>query len=215
MNRTLHSKSRETYRKTVTFSRYRRIARVPFSLLSLTVQRYLQIFASILLASLLLTAQYADAFERKSRNATMRYEDEKTLKRFNDELYFGRSLRRTLLKKNIVTTEDEAMAKIDIVIEKAQIVLDMFPNNMHITVEILPDAGAVAAVYKQKYGRKANHIAYYSLSEDTIYISAKDASLEVFSHEVGHAVVDHFFEVRPPYNIHELMAQFTAKHIQD
>lgn len=157
----------------------------------------------------------AYGFERKSRYATLRYSSKEVLREFNDELYLGRSLMRMVHKKNIVTTEDEVIAKVDFIIEKAQIVLDMFSNNMHITVVVLPDSRDVARVYKQHYGRSVNHIAYYSLKEKTIYISADDTSLEVFSHEIGHAVVDHYFQVRPPYNIHELMAQFTSKHIQD
>jgi hypothetical protein len=160
-------------------------------------------------------ASPACGFEKKSRYATIKYATKELAKDFNDELYIGRSLNRMLRKKNIVTIEDEVLAKIDIIIEKAQVVLDMFPDNMHITVVLLPRDRDVSEAYKQKYGRDANHIAYYSLSEKTIYISVEDTNLEVLAHEIGHAVVDHYFQVRPPYNIHELMAQFTAKHIQD
>ncbi len=175
-------------------------------------------YSSILIVSLLLlfsTFTYASAFERKSRYATLLYQSKELLRDFNNELYIGRSLSRILRKKKIVTTEDEVIAKIDIIIEKAEVILDMFPNNLHITVVLLPKSRDVAKLYQKKYGRRANHIAYYSLSEKTIYISVNDTNLEVFSHEVGHAVVDHYFKVRPPYNIHELMAQFTAKHITD
>ncbi len=175
-------------------------------------------FSTILILSLLITlitATCAFSLERKSRYATLRYSTKEILRDFNDELYLGRSLSRMLRKKEIITTEDEVIAKIDLIIEKAQVVLDMFPNGMHITVVLLPKRRDVARMYKKKYGRNANHIAYYSLSEKTIYLSVNDVNLEVFSHEVGHAVVDHFFKVRPPYNIHELMAQFTSKHIKD
>lgn len=154
-------------------------------------------------------------FESKSRYVTLQYASKDQLREFNDELYISRSLRRMMRKKNIVTIEDEVLAKIDIIIEKAQVVLDMFPDTLHIGVVLLADADEVAEVYKNNYGSSASHIAYYSLKQKTIYISIDDTNLEVFSHEVGHAVVDHYFKVRPPHNIHELMAQFTAKHISD
>jgi Zn-dependent peptidase ImmA (M78 family) len=118
-------------------------------------------------------------------------------------------------KKNIVTVEDEVLAKLDTLIEKAEVVLDMFPNNMHIHVVLLETSKEVSDIFRRKYRKKASHIAYYSLSEDTIYISVDDARLRVLAHEIGHAVVDHYFKIRPPYNIHELMAQFTEKHITD
>ncbi len=155
------------------------------------------------------------AFEIKSRYVTLQYESKELLRDFNHELFIGRSLSRMMRKKNVVTIEDEVLAKVDVIIEKAQVVLDMFPNSLHIGIVLLAEAEDVGRNYEEQYGRSANHIAYYSLSEKTIYISVDDTNLEVFSHEVGHAVVDHYFKVRPPYNIHELMAQFTAKHISD
>ncbi len=134
---------------------------------------------------------------------------------FNDELYLNRSLARMISRKTIITVEDEVVAKVDIIVEKAEVVLDMFPDKLHITLVLLPDSDDVSRVYKSKYGKDVEHIAYYSLSEKTIYISVDDTSLRVLAHEVGHAIIDHYFEVRPPYTIHELMAQFTEKHITD
>ena len=155
----------------------------------------------------------AVAFEQKSRHATLRYSDPQLVRQFNDNVHLGRSLQRILRQKNSVTVEEEAMAKVDIIIEKAMVVLDMYPDNMHIIVVLLPRAADVARVYMENYGRKAEYIAYYSLSQKTIYLSVRNVNLEVIAHEVGHAVVDHFFTVRPPYNIHELLAQYTAKNI--
>ncbi len=153
--------------------------------------------------------------EKSSRYVTLRYRDKKLLNEFNDQLILTRRLAYSLRRKNPLTAREEVLAKVDLIIEKAEIVLDMFPNNMHITVVLLPSSDEVSRVYKKKYGKEVDHIAYYSLSEDTIYISVRDARLRVLAHEVGHAIVDHYFKVRPPYNIHELMAQFTEKHITD
>ena len=153
--------------------------------------------------------------EVKSRYATLHYSTKRLLHEFNDQIRLGRKLRFLVRKKNIVTVEDEVIAKIDTIIEKAEVVLDMFPDNMHINVVLLETSNDVNRIYKQKYGKNADHIAYYSLAEDTIYISVDDARLSVIAHEIGHAIVDHYFKVRPPYNIHELMAQFTEKHIND
>jgi hypothetical protein len=119
------------------------------------------------------------------------------------------------MRKNVVTVADEALAKIDIIIEKVEVVLEMFPNYYHVNVVLLPDDDNVARMYKSKYGKRVDHIAYYSLSEKTIYISVDDIRLKVVAHEIGHSVVDHYFKVRPPYTIHELMAQFAEKHVTD
>lgn len=156
------------------------------------------------------------AQEQKSRYVTLTYDDKKVLQEFNSNLQLNRTLESAIHQKNVITAADEVLAKVDIIVEKVQVVLDMFPNNYHIQLVLLPDASKVAHIYKQKYGKNVDHIAYYSLSEKTIYISAADTRLRVLAHEIGHSVVDYYFQqVRPPYNIHELMAQFAEQHVTD
>ena len=155
------------------------------------------------------------AKEARSRYITLVYATQKQLEDFNDNVDLGRKLNQLVRKKNVVTVEDEVLAKLDTILEKAETILDMFPDNLHVTVVLLDDIKEVSQVYKQKYGKDVDHIAYYSLSEDTIYFSVKDARLRVVAHEIGHAIVDHYFDVQPPYHIHELMAQFVEKHISD
>ena len=151
----------------------------------------------------------------QSRYVTLSYADPALLREFNKNLYLGRKLSAMMRKQNIITIEDEVNAKIDVVVEKVEVALDMFPNKLHFKLVILPTANEVSGVYKSKYGKSVNHIAYYSLTEKTIYISAKNTRLKVLAHEIGHMVVDHFFTVRPPYNVHELLAQFAEKHVTD
>lgn len=174
---------------------------------------YCLVLAFVLcLASLSGTVQ---AQEQKSRYVTLVYGDKGVLREFNDNLRLNRKLGYAMRKKGVITSADEVLAKVDILIEKVQVVLDMFPDRYHIRLVIVPDSGDVAKIYKQKYGKRVRHIAYYSLSEKTIYISADDTNIRVLAHEVGHSVIDHYFKVRPPYNIHELMAQFAEKHVTD
>jgi len=169
-------------------------------------------FIALLIIFPLLSGTVAQA--ASSRYFTVRWNDPQVLRKFNDNLMIGR-LSRFMQNKNIVTVEDEVYAKLDVLLEKAQLVLAMYPNNMKVTVVLLPDRRTVSAVYLQRYGQKADNIAYYSLSEKTIYVSVNDVNLRVISHELGHAIVDHYFKERPPYHIHELMAQFVEKHITD
>lgn len=156
----------------------------------------------------------ASCEQRQSRYVTLKYSSRETLREFNEQLSLSSSLGR-MMRKNTVTVEDEVLAKTDIIVEKAESVLDMFPNNLHITIILLPTSADIARIFHQKYKKNVNYLAFYSLSEKTIYISVDDTNLHVLAHEIGHAIVDHFFDVRPPYNIHELMAQFTEKHITD
>jgi hypothetical protein len=156
----------------------------------------------------------ASCEQRQSRYVTLNYSNKEILRTFNEQLTIGGSLSR-MMRKNTVTIEDEVLAKTDIIVEKAETVLDMFPDNLHMTIILLPNSDDISKVFYEKYHKNVNYLSFYSLSEKTIYISVIDTNLHVLAHEMGHAIVDHFFNVRPPYNIHELMAQFTEKHITD
>lgn len=169
----------------------------------------------IALASLVFFPQRLVAKEAKSRYASLHYSSQELLNDFNEEIELGRKLDSSARRKQIVTVEDEVMAKIDTIIEKAETILEMFPDKLRIRIVLLESAGDVARVFREKYGKDADHIAFYSLSEDTIYLSVDDVSLAVLAHEIGHAIVDHYFPVRAPYNVHELMAQFVEKRIND
>jgi hypothetical protein len=159
--------------------------------------------------------QPAFAIEAKSRYVTLQYSDKRVLREFNNKLIIGRKLSSVVRKRNVESVEDEVLAKADVIMEKVQVVLDMFPDKIYITLVLLPDDDDVAAKYKESYGKHQKNIAYYALSEKTIYISVDDTNLRVLAHEIGHAVTDQYFKVRPPYKIHELMAQFAEKHVTD
>ena len=176
--------------------------------------RRCQGMAALILVLILLLGS-ADLCRAASRYATIFCTDPELLIEFNENLYLGRNLSRMIKRKNLITIQDEVEAKIDIVVEKVEVVLDMFPENLHFNLVLLPSAKDVSRFYKKNYGKSVNHIAYYSLTQKTIYISVDDTKLKVLAHEIGHMIVDNFFQVRPPYTIHELMAQFAEKHVTD
>lgn len=154
-------------------------------------------------------------YGQPSWDVAIEYSDPAVLKEFNQNLQLVPSLSRFIKRKDVITAEDEVYAKVNLIVEKVEAVLDMYPDNIKFKLWIFPDKKKVADHYKKTYGQKADYIAYYSLSRKTIYISADDATLKVLAHEIGHMVVDHFFQVRPPYSIHELLAQYAEKHVSD
>ena len=155
------------------------------------------------------------AYELKARKATIIYDSPDDLEEFNYNIYLSRSLGNLLKSRRVVTMEDEVRAKVDILVDKVGSVLDMNPKNLHFTLRIYPSTKGVHDVYMKSYGRKVNYIAFYSMSRKTMYLAVNKVNLRVFAHEVGHVVVDHYFKVRPPYKIHEVMAQYAEKHITD
>ena len=118
-----------------------------------------RLLSSLLFSALcLLLAESVWGGQQKSRYATIVYSNMQVLQEFNDNLRLNRKLNYAM-RKNVVTVADEVLAKLDIIIEKVQIVLDMFPDYYHVSFVLLPDDDDVARVFKQKYGKRVNHIA--------------------------------------------------------
>ncbi|MBU1342555.1 MAG: hypothetical protein KKE44_15880 [Proteobacteria bacterium] len=155
----------------------------------------------------------ARAVELESRYATIAYSDYRDLRDFNDSLYMGR------LKSGMTgsrdTIEDEVISKINFIVEKVMVVLDMFPPQLKFSIVIHPGEKQVQQDFKRLYKIDVDYIAFYSPSQNKVFYSADNATLRVVSHEIGHVVAENYFTISPPQKIHEVMAQFAEQHITD
>jgi hypothetical protein len=163
---------------------------------------------------LILSISTGYSFELKTRHTTIVYGKEELLREFNKKVSL-KSLSYLVRGKKNETVEDEITNKIDAVVEKVESVLDMFPKNMKLTVMLLASDKEVQRIYREKYGVSVDYIAFYSRQYNTVYISVDDARLGVLAHEIGHAVMDHYFGVSPPARIHEVLSQFVESHLED
>ncbi len=180
--------------------------------------RFVLIIARVFLLfflSCIFTVSQLCAYELKTSKATIIYDSPEDLEEFNYNIYMSRGLGNQLKSRRAVTMEDEVIAKVDILVDKVGSVLDMYPKNLKFTLRLFADTRGVQDLYMKNYGRKVNYIAFYSISRKTMYVAVNKVNLRVFAHETGHVVVDHYFKVRPPYKIHEVMAQYAEKHISD
>lgn len=168
--------------------------------------------SSLILILLLVSSSFAG--EIKGRYATIIYDDEELLRKFNDKIFLGRGL-YFLSKKRKNTVTEEIKDKTNVIVEKVEAVLEMFPEKLRFTIVLLPTAKDVQRVFKENYKKNVDYIAFYSPKQKTVYLSVKDIKLRVLAHEIGHVVVEHYFDVSPPVKIHELLAQFAETHITD
>ncbi|WP_022665095.1 hypothetical protein [Desulfospira joergensenii] len=155
------------------------------------------------------------AFELHSRYAVITYDDPADLRRFNDELYMGGELRSLVKRQGSETVEQEVAAKFNVIVEKAMAVLDMYPAPLKFSIVILPHTRAVKKAFKEIYNVEVDYIAFYSPHLNRVFYSANNGRLRVTCHEIGHVVVENYFKISPPQKIHEVMAQYVEKHIND
>lgn len=179
------------------------------------MNRFYRQFVAISISIIFFSPSWAaNPIVLESKYAKIIYFDNDDLREFNDELYMGR-LRRKMPQDGIDTMEDEVKAKIDIIVEKVMKVLDMYPEPLIFSMEIHPTEEEVHKVFRRLYRISVDYIAFYSPGQNRIFYSAENANLRVVAHEIGHVVVEHYFQVSPPQRVHEVLAQFAEKHITD
>lgn len=150
----------------------------------------------------------------QTRYTTITYSDLKALRKFNSTLYMG-NLTYLLKEKKNETIQDEVKNKIDLIVEKVETVLDMYPPRLRFQIVIHGSTNGVQESYRNLYNREVNYIAFYSPGDNTVFYSANNASLRVVTHEIGHVVVENYFDISPPPKIHEVLAQYAEIHISD
>ncbi|MCM2285302.1 MAG: hypothetical protein NDI81_11000 [Desulfobacula sp.] len=156
----------------------------------------------------------SEAVDLESRYAVISFEDQDALRRFNNELYMGR-LGSQMRRNSGETIEDEVISKIDFIVEKVMMTLDMFLPQLKFFIVIHPDEKTVQRDFNEIYKVEVDYIAFYSPSRNTVFYSADNSSLRVVAHEIGHVVAENYFPISPPQRIHEVMAQYAEQHITD
>ena len=103
----------------------------------------------------------------------------------------------------------------DRLLKRAKEILDMWPGQMNLKIKIFKDRDTLNNEYLKIFGTKPDHKSFYIYKYDTIYTSEEDISDSILAHEMGHAIVDHYFSKVPPEKISELMAQYVDLHLED
>lgn len=174
------------------------------------------IYISIFTGLFLLFCLECSARDFESRYATITYFDKDDLREFNNELYMGRQLKAKLQKNMGDTIEDDVAAKINLIVEKVMLVLDMYQPDIRFSIVINTDEISVQEAFRNiYYGVDVDYIAFYSPSKNRVFYSADNSNLRVVAHEIGHVVFENYFSRSPPRRIHEVIAQFAERHVDD
>ena len=103
--------------------------------------------------------------------------------------------------------------KVDYLVERAEIIMGMFPDPIHLKLVLMPDIKAVAGQYYRINKKGFNKPSFYQLSTDTIYISVPDVTAKILVHEIGHYLIDAFFTERMPPHLHEVLARYCEANL--
>lgn len=176
--------------------------------------RNLTYFSLCCMVLVMATPADSRAGEFKTRYATVTYETMDALRTFNKKLYMGK-LKYLMAKQKSETIEDEVTNKLNLIVEKVETSLSMYPAKMTFNIVIFESTKGVQAQFMTLYNKQVDYIAFYSPTLNTVYYSADNGRLRVVSHEIGHVVAENYFAISPPPKIHEVLAQYAESHITD
>ena len=124
------------------------------------------------------------------------------------------------VRPKVRASEDESLegkiaAKFDTIFRRAQEILDMYSPGIHTTIKIVKDQSNVEGIHAKRYGYGTKAVAFYLFEENTIYVAVKDLSEGVLAHEMAHCIIDHYFQVRPPRKVEELLAMHVDTQLRN
>jgi hypothetical protein len=116
-----------------------------------------------------------------------------------------------------VTSLDES---VDALFERVQSTLDMPLPQLRVNIRLYQSREELLAEYRRvqdlgvsgSAGGRGTHLeiplAFYRKKTNTIYLCTEDVTIGILAHEMGHAVIEHYFVIRPPSKISEMLCQY-------
>ncbi len=153
----------------------------------------------------------------KTKYINLHYQSESDLKKFDKKIKAVKNTGSFASFSSSGSTggpHGRLAKKIDTLVEKVQLILDM-RKAIKINVRIHHDKKALKEAYYKIYKKDKTLRAWYLFEYNTIYVNADDLFAGMLAHEIAHAIVDHFLDVRPPRATAEILARYVDGHLNE
>jgi hypothetical protein len=117
--------------------------------------------------------------------------------------------------KEASTIPQRIAHKVDIILLKSEQILDMYPADFHVNIVFYENTAMLDDAYEEIMGERLHLYSFYVYEDNTIYTTQKRINENILAHELGHALVNHYFVVRPPATVRELLSQYIDYHLED
>jgi hypothetical protein len=153
----------------------------------------------------------------ETRHTMLIFNSTADLERFNRAIrYPGRvSIPGIFSSRSQESSEKELARKVDLLFEKVQQILDMRKEMRKVRVRVFSDGGQLREACIKIFGGNCTVRGWYVYEFNTVYLNAADVHEGMLAHELGHAVIDHYFTTRPPRATAEILARYVDKHLFD
>lgn len=158
----------------------------------------------------------AGTYKYQSRFFTISYDNPDQLKKFARKVQpdaLTSTLNKVFLGDSNNSNGTNLDRFIDRLFQRIQIILDMPMPKLHVGIELHWDQQEISEAYRQTMGTGTDSQAFYSQATNTIHLQVEKLSIGILAHEMAHAILDHFFVIRPPPKISEMLCQYVDKEI--
>ena len=154
--------------------------------------------------------------EIKTRYTILCYQTHEDLIGFNKKINYSPGisglgwLNFSSSSKNL---EDRLKTKIDAIFQRVQQILDMRKKMDRVRINLYQNKGQLGEEFKDLYHKESHLRAWYVFEKHTIYLNLEDLHEGMLAHEMAHAIIDHYFAMRPPPATAEILARYVDSHL--
>jgi len=152
----------------------------------------------------------------ETKHTIIHYQSLENLKTFNKKVVYysaRQSLKSLFSPSGSDNLTDNLKKKVDALYERVQEILDMRKRMKKIIINIYHDKKQLNAAFYKIYRRKSLFRAFYIYKYNTVYINVENVHEGMLAHEMAHAIIDHYFKVRPPKATAEILARYVDRHL--
>ena len=153
----------------------------------------------------------------ESRHTLLTFNSTADMERFNRAIRFdGRSsLAGIFSSPSTESVEQELIRKVDQLFEKVQQILDMRKEMRKVRIRVFSDSSQLHEACTKIFKTKCTVRGWYVYEFNTVFLNVADVHEGMLAHELGHAIIDHYFGARPPRATAEILAKYVDKHLFD
>ncbi|MFA5145722.1 MAG: hypothetical protein WC723_07000 [Candidatus Omnitrophota bacterium] len=127
----------------------------------------------------------------------------------SDKVLAGESI------ENSDNSNTELASMVDTLFLRVCDILDMNLFSFRGNIKIARDQEQLNGIYSNLFNKDLNSWhSFYVYDLNTIYISANDFKREILGHEIGHAVISHYFVVLPSVKVQEVLATYVEYQLR-
>ena len=154
----------------------------------------------------------------ETKHTVIKYQSDEDLQFFHDKVDYVPHkyyLKQLITPSDQQTLEERLKMKIDFLFERVQEILDMQKKAEKVSIEVYHDKQQLQDAYATIFKKTGSLRAWYIFKRNTIYITVEDIHEGMLAHEIAHAVIDNYLEVRPPSATAEILARYVDRHLAE